>query len=151
VVADGETVVIGGLTRNEAQESESGIPFLKDIPILGNLFKYTKKSVAKKDLVIFVTPRIIRNYIGNVDLSEPTQEISGQKTSNNSSKPEPVPAGAVDPAPAPAAEPVAEAPEAAPVQAEPEVMTEEVVEETVEEAPAAPEAPAPEAAEGDWQ
>ena len=47
VVADGETVVIGGLTRNEAQESESGIPFLKDIPILGNLFKYTKKSVTK--------------------------------------------------------------------------------------------------------
>ena len=151
VVADGETVVIGGLTRNEAQESESGIPFLKDIPILGNLFKYTKKSVAKKDLVIFVTPRIIRNYIGNIDLSEPTQEISGQKTSNNTSKPEPVPAGAVDPAPAPAAEPAAEAPEAAPVEkaAEPE-MAEETVEETVEEAPAAPEAPAPEATEGDW-
>jgi len=150
-VADGETVVIGGLTRNEAQESESGIPFLKDIPILGNLFKYTKKSVAKKDLVIFVTPRIIRNYIGNIDLSEPTQEISGQKTSNNTSKPEPVPAGAVDPAPAPAAEPAAEAPEAAPVEkaAEPE-MAEETVEETVEEAPAAPEAPAPEATEGDW-
>ena len=152
VVADGETVVIGGLTRNEAQESESGIPFLKDIPILGNLFKYTKKSVTKKDLVIFVTPRIIRNYIGNIDLSEPTQEISGQKAPSNSSKPEPVPAGAVDPAPAaePAAEPAVEAPEAEPVQAEPEV-TEEVVEETVEEAPAAPEAPAPEAGEGDWQ
>ena len=154
VVADGETVVIGGLTRNEAQESESGIPFLKDIPILGNLFKYTKKSVAKKDLVIFVTPRIIRNYIGNIDLSEPTQEISGQKApSKNDSKPEPVPTSAVVDSPAPAAEPVAEAPEAAPVQAEPaaEPMTEEVVEETVEEAPAAPEAPAPEAGEGDWQ
>ena len=74
VVADGETVVIGGLTRNEDVESESGIPFLKDIPILGNLFKYTKKSVTKKDLVIFVTPRIIRNYIGNVQTSEPSEE-----------------------------------------------------------------------------
>lgn len=73
VVADGETVVIGGLTRNENVESESGIPFLKDIPILGNLFKYTKKSVTKKDLVIFVTPRIIRNYIGNVETSEPSE------------------------------------------------------------------------------
>jgi type IV pilus assembly protein PilQ len=77
VVADGETVVIGGLTRNENTESESGIPFLKDIPLLGNLFKYSRKSITKKDLVIFVTPRIIRNYIGNVDISEKTEETAG--------------------------------------------------------------------------
>ena len=76
VVADGETVVIGGLTRNENTESESGIPFLKDIPLLGNLFKYSRKSITKKDLVIFVTPRIIRNYIGNVDISEKTEETT---------------------------------------------------------------------------
>jgi len=76
-VADGETVVIGGLTRNENTESESGIPFLKDIPLLGNLFKYSRKSITKKDLVIFVTPRIIRNYIGNVDISEKTEETAG--------------------------------------------------------------------------
>ena len=79
VVADGETVVIGGLTRNETQESESGIPFLKDIPLLGNLFKYQKKAVIKKDLVIFVTPRVIRNYMGNVAISEPTAEKAGQE------------------------------------------------------------------------
>ena len=77
VVADGETVVIGGLTRNENTESESGIPFLKDIPLLGNLFKYSRKSITKKDLVIFVTPRIIRNYIGNIPISEKSEEISG--------------------------------------------------------------------------
>lgn len=76
VVADGETVVIGGLTRNENTESESGIPFLKDIPLLGNLFKYTRKSITKKDLVIFVTPRIIRNYIGNIPISEKSEETS---------------------------------------------------------------------------
>jgi type IV pilus assembly protein PilQ len=77
VVADGETVVIGGLTRNENTESESGIPFLKDIPLLGNLFKYTRKAITKKDLVIFVTPRIIRNYIGNIPISEKSEEKSG--------------------------------------------------------------------------
>ena len=70
VVGDGETVVIGGLTRNEHQETESGIPFLMDIPVLGNLFKYTKKTVTKNDLVIFVTPRIIHNYVGKFPLSE---------------------------------------------------------------------------------
>jgi type IV pilus secretin PilQ/predicted competence protein len=63
VVADGETVVIGGLTRNEDVEAETGIPFLKDIPVLGYLFKHTRKIVTKKDLVIFVTPRIMRNYL----------------------------------------------------------------------------------------
>lgn len=73
VVGDGETVVIGGLTRNEHRETESGIPFLMDIPVLGNLFKYTKKTVAKSDLVIFVTPRIVHNYIGKIPLSEPAK------------------------------------------------------------------------------
>jgi len=86
VVADGETVVIGGLTRNENVESESGIPFLKDIPVLGHLFKHTKKTVTKKDLIIFVTPRIIRNYIGNVETSEPSIE----KQSFNKKAPAPV-------------------------------------------------------------
>jgi type II secretory pathway component GspD/PulD (secretin) len=63
VVSDGETVVIGGLTNNEEKEAEIGIPFLKDIPILGYLFKHTRKEVNKKDLIIFVTPRIMRNYL----------------------------------------------------------------------------------------
>ena len=129
VVADGETVVIGGLTRNETQESESGIPFLKDIPLLGNLFKYSRKAVIKKDLVIFVTPRIIRNYIGNVELSEPSEETAGAPEAK---KVEAAPAQA--PAAAPATAAAASAQEAAPA-----------------EPAAAPEAPAPEApAEGDW-
>ncbi|GHV15984.1 hypothetical protein AGMMS49938_15410 [Fibrobacterales bacterium] len=63
VVADGETVVIGGLTKNDEIEAETGIPFLKDIPFLGYLFKHTRKEVNKKDLIIFVTPRIMRNYL----------------------------------------------------------------------------------------
>jgi type IV pilus secretin PilQ/predicted competence protein len=69
VVADGETVVIGGLTRNEEMEAETGIPFLKDIPVLGYLFKHTRKEVTKKDLVIFVTPRIMRNYLSDSSIA----------------------------------------------------------------------------------
>jgi len=60
VVSNGETVVIAGLTSNETQKSESGIPVLKNIPLLGNLFKKSENSVEKKDLVIFVTPFIIQ-------------------------------------------------------------------------------------------
>ncbi len=105
VVADGETVVIGGLTRNENTESETGVPFLKDIPLLGNLFKYTRKQVGKRDLIIFVTPRIIRNYVGDVELSEPS-------LAPNAKDAEPPATGKLPSSKAPEAEekPAAEAP-----------------------------------------
>jgi type IV pilus assembly protein PilQ len=127
-------VIIGGLTRNETQESESGIPFLKDIPFFGHLFKYTRHSVVKKDLVIFVTPRIIRNYIGNVELSEPSAETQGdaapqmqkveQPAAQSAPAAQPAPqAQEPAPAPAPEAEPAQEAP-AAEAPAAPEPATE---------------------------
>ena len=154
VVADGETVVIGGLTRNETQESESGIPFLKDIPLLGNLFKYTRKSVVKKDLVIFVTPRIIRNYVGNMDLAEPTRETSSENAAPEAKKVEAAPeaqkveAPAAEPVAQPVEEPVAQqaAPVAQPAAQEPAPVVEEQPAE-----PVAPPAPAPVAEEeDDW-
>ncbi len=63
VVSDGETVVIAGLTNNETQTVDEGIPVLKDIPLIGNLFKHTKKTVNKDDLMIFVTPHIIAKKV----------------------------------------------------------------------------------------
>ncbi|MCL2184088.1 MAG: hypothetical protein FWB85_11545 [Chitinispirillia bacterium] len=59
LVNNGETVVIAGLTSNEKQDVDMGIPVLKNIPILGNLFKRSTKNANKRDLVIFVTPHII--------------------------------------------------------------------------------------------
>ena len=59
VVNDGETVVIAGLTTKEETESETGVPLLKDIPIIGYLFKHTKTKTTKRDLIIFVTPHIV--------------------------------------------------------------------------------------------
>ncbi len=60
VVNDGQTVVIGGLTSKQEENVEEGVPFLKDIPLLGFLFKYSKKEVKKKDLILFITPFIVR-------------------------------------------------------------------------------------------
>jgi len=61
VVNDGETVVLGGiLTKNEGV-SESGVPFLKDIPLLGWLFKKTSKYENQAELMIFLTPTIVAN------------------------------------------------------------------------------------------
>lgn len=59
VVKDGQTAVIGGLTTQDTKKSEKGLPILKDIPLLGHLFKYTRNEVVKSDLVIFVTPHIV--------------------------------------------------------------------------------------------
>ena len=59
IVANGQTAVIGGLTTQDEVDSEVGIPILKDIPLLGRLFKFTEKRVESRDLVIFVTPTIV--------------------------------------------------------------------------------------------
>lgn len=59
VVEDGQTAVIGGLTNQEIQNLRTGLPFLKDLPVIGFLFGYDKKTVVSRDLVIFVTPSIV--------------------------------------------------------------------------------------------
>ena len=59
VVDNGQTAVIGGLTSQEEQETKLGLPILKDIPLLGSLFSYTRKQITTRDLVIFVTPTIV--------------------------------------------------------------------------------------------
>ena len=66
VVTDGETAVIAGLTGTDDEYLEEGIPFLKDIPFIGNLFKHTKKTITKNDLMVFVTPHIIVKKLDGV-------------------------------------------------------------------------------------
>ena len=56
---DGETMVIGGLTLSQVDRSETGIPLLMDLPVLGALFRTTKNSERKTDLIILVTPHIV--------------------------------------------------------------------------------------------
>lgn len=145
VVGDGETVVIGGLTRNEHHETESGIPFLMDIPVLGNLFKYTKKTVAKSDLVIFVTPRIVRNYIGKFPLSEPAKVKAVPAEAAK-------PAQSEKPAAVPEAKPVqTQAPAASFAPAENAEPAESAQAPAVETAPAEAPAAASEPVDDGWE
>lgn len=55
----GETMVIGGLVQNRKENTVGGIPFLKDIPLLGVLFQHINVTDNKSELVIFLTPTII--------------------------------------------------------------------------------------------
>ena len=60
-IRNGQTVVIGGLIGTSEEYSDTGVPFLKDIPIIGNLFKRQTRSRNRTELAIFVTPYIVRN------------------------------------------------------------------------------------------
>lgn len=66
IVKNNQTAVIGGLTTEDETYTRTGIPFLKDVPILGFFFSYTKKSRESRDLIIFVTPTIIESSIASV-------------------------------------------------------------------------------------
>jgi type IV pilus assembly protein PilQ len=60
LVDDGNTVIIGGFIRKREAKTVRGIPLLKDIPILGALFRETTKTVEDRELLIFITPTIIK-------------------------------------------------------------------------------------------
>jgi hypothetical protein len=60
VVSDAETVVIGGLIGDAFQDTVTKVPWLGDIPILGWLFKSTSKQLVKTNLLVFLTPHIVR-------------------------------------------------------------------------------------------
>jgi len=59
MLSNGQTTVIGGLSKETASESEAGVPFLKDIPGLGWLFKSRGKANSMEEVLIFITPYIL--------------------------------------------------------------------------------------------
>ena len=61
VVQDQQTVVIGGLIRNVTSRAEEKVPVLGDIPVLGALFRKRKDTLEKRNLILVMTPYIIRN------------------------------------------------------------------------------------------
>ena len=61
LVQDGETTVIGGIVITDKNNQEKGIPFLKDIPLLGWFFKNKSVTDSQQELLIFITPKIIKD------------------------------------------------------------------------------------------
>jgi len=62
LVRDGETAVIGGIYEITQEETDTGVPLLRQIPLLSWLFKRNTKTDNKTELLIFITPTIIKNY-----------------------------------------------------------------------------------------
>lgn len=65
VARNNETVVIGGLTRQRIDDGEDGLPFLKDIPILGWAFKHKMDRNQMNEMLIFITPTILDHWSGD--------------------------------------------------------------------------------------
>ncbi|HRK62116.1 MAG TPA: secretin N-terminal domain-containing protein [Candidatus Omnitrophota bacterium] len=59
IVKDGVTIVLGGLRRDDVTEEDRGVPYLMDIPWVGNAFRSRNDSVARKEILVFITPKIV--------------------------------------------------------------------------------------------
>ncbi len=78
VVKNEETIVIGGLIQGKEQESISKVPFLGDIPLLGWLFRTKGTSVEKTNLIILLTPRIVKDAAVMNDITGKSRERFGE-------------------------------------------------------------------------
>ncbi|MDD5286630.1 MAG: type II secretion system secretin GspD [Desulfuromonadaceae bacterium] len=82
VVKDKETVVIGGLIQDTEDDSVEKVPFLGDIPGLGWFFKTKTKSRKKTNLMILLTPRIVKDAADLMEVSEEQRTKFGEATKN---------------------------------------------------------------------
>ncbi|MCZ7604979.1 MAG: hypothetical protein M5U25_02685 [Planctomycetota bacterium] len=73
-IRDGETLVMGGLIRERERSEENGLPFLKDIPFLGYLFKSANRTTSKTDLLFFLRPQIV-NVLKPAQISENGESV----------------------------------------------------------------------------
>ena len=62
-VNNGDTAVIGGIYEETVNNDVTKLPFLGDLPVLGYLFKTTNKNIEKTELLIFLTPRVVKESI----------------------------------------------------------------------------------------
>lgn len=90
-VNSGDVAVIGGLMQDTVDESDSSVPFLATIPIIGRLFSYSDDSHSKTELVIFLRPKVIRHADINADLADfkshlPTFEEAARNASAKDQK-----------------------------------------------------------------
>ena len=70
-VNNGETVIIGGLVRKDLSDVKTKIPILGDLPFIGSAFRHKNKTDQDRELLVFITPRIVnRGAVGVATLTE---------------------------------------------------------------------------------
>jgi general secretion pathway protein D len=114
VLSNNQTLVLGGLIQDKLTVSNRGIPFLKDIPLLGFLFSSKERTIEKTELLILITPRVI---ITGTDAAKITEEMRTTTPELNDAirrAPRPPTSGRVPLAPSPPAPPPMVVPPPAP-------------------------------------
>jgi len=77
-VRDGESIILGGFIRNAENKSKSGVPILKDIPLLGNLFSSRSDSKQRLELIVLMRPTVLRTpEIAAAQVSKEKREFPG--------------------------------------------------------------------------
>lgn len=114
-VRSGESIVMGGLIQENSSQGRNGIPVLHEIPVVGNLFGSTNNRTARTELVVVITPRVVRN---DLDIRSVTDSLRSQMASlrgllkvDTPPQPERSPNAAPTPGPASSLPPAAAAPE----------------------------------------
>ena len=78
-VASGKTVLLGGLIQERSDRGETGVPVASKIPVVGNLFKQTQDTQTRSELLIMITPRVVRNTNQLADLTRQLQVIAASR------------------------------------------------------------------------
>jgi general secretion pathway protein D len=74
IVHNGQTIVLGGLFRENTSNSKGGIPGLMEIPVVGNLFSNTTRDINRTELIITLTPKVVRNPREAQEISQELRE-----------------------------------------------------------------------------
>jgi type IV pilus assembly protein PilQ len=70
LVRDGETIVVGGILKDTSSTSEAGVPWIKDVPVLGWLFKNNTWRKEFEEMMVFITPRLASAGSDNLPTAE---------------------------------------------------------------------------------
>jgi general secretion pathway protein D len=73
-VRSGESIVLGGLIKNNQTNKKSGVPLLQDIPLVGNLFTEKVSTGVRTELLVIITPRVVRTDVDIREVSEDLRE-----------------------------------------------------------------------------
>lgn len=93
LVRDGETIVVGGILKDSNTTNESGIPWIKDIPVLGWLFKNNTWQKQFEEMMVFITPRIASAGSADLPTAEQLWREQMKKTDSSAQSQSPGPQG----------------------------------------------------------
>jgi type IV pilus assembly protein PilQ len=82
ILRDGQTTVIGGLSKEKTDDQDYGTPVLRHLPLLGSFFKGKNRSNEMDELLIFITPHILKEHLADEAGCEPIEKVAPSESSS---------------------------------------------------------------------